>query len=136
MGTLFRPWKRSWHEQVIGPRNRLIRWNRAERPHSCLLVDMKYKGLVDPKDKPFGRVFPFEVQLKIMFWVEFFVTKDKRKKLLQEFKRLPKCNVTGFPQHLGEGQRRNQVVSRLHAPRGSHCHHCHHCHRLIDHRLP
>ena len=93
---------------------------------------MKYKGLVDPKDKPFGRLLPFEVQVKIMFWVECFYTMDKRKKLLQEFNGLPKCNVTGFPQHLGEDRRWNQVVIRLHAPRGSHCHHCH---RLMDHRL-
>jgi len=93
---------------------------------------MKYKGLVDPKDEPFGRVLPFDVQVKIMFWVECFYTMGKRKKLLQEFKGFPKCNITGLPQHLGEGQRWNQVVVRLHAPRGSHCHHCH---RLIDHRL-
>ena len=58
---------------------------------------MKYQGLVDPKDKPFGRVLPFEVQVKIMFWVECFVTVDQRKKVLQEFKGLPKCDVTGLP---------------------------------------
>ena len=57
-------------------------------------VIMKYKGLVDPKDKPFGRVFPFEVQVKIMFWVEYLYTMDKQKKLLREFKGLPKCDVT------------------------------------------
>ena len=90
------------------------------------------KGLVDPKDKPFGRVLPFEVQLKIMFWVECFVTMDKRKKLLREFKGLPKCDVTGLPQHLGRDQWWNQVVLRLHAPRTSHCHHCH---RIFDQKL-
>jgi len=45
-------------------------------------VIMKYQGLVDPKDKPFGKWLHFEVQLNIMFWVECFVTMDKRKKLL------------------------------------------------------
>ena len=30
-------------------------------------VIMKYKGLVDPKEKPFSRSLPFEVQVKIMF---------------------------------------------------------------------
>ena len=53
-------------------------------------VIMKYKGLVDPKEKPFSRSLPFEVQVKIMFWVKCFYTMDKRKKLLLEFKGLPK----------------------------------------------
>ena len=98
----------------------------------CLLVDMKYQGLVDPKDKPFGRVLPFEVQVKIMFWVECFVTVDQRKKVLQEFKGLPKCDVTGLPQHLGQDQWWNQVVVRFHVPKTTHCHHCH---RIFDHKL-
>ena len=103
-------------------------------PHiRCLLVVvMKYQGLVDPEDKPFGNVLPFEVQVKIMFWVYCSYTMDQRKKVVQEFKGLPKCSVTGFPQHLGEGRRWNEVVFRLHAPQGSHCHHCH---RIMDHRL-
>ena len=93
---------------------------------------MDCRGLVDPKNKPFGRVLPLEVQIKIMFWVECFYTMDKRKKVVQEFKGLPKCDLTGFPQHLGEGRWWNQVVVRLHAPRKNGCHHCH---RLMDHRL-
>ena len=95
-------------------------------------ANMKYKGLVDPKDKPFGRSLPFEVQAKIMFWVECFNTMDKRKKLLREFKGLPKCDVTGLPQNLGEDQWWNQVVVRWHVPRTTHCHHCN---RIFDHRL-
>ena len=103
-------------------------------PHiRCLLVVvMKYKGLVDPEDKPFGNVLPFEVQVKIMFWVGCFYTMDKRKKVVQELKGLPKCDLTGFPQHLGEDRWWNQVVVRLHAPRKNGCHHCH---RMMDHRL-
>lgn len=61
-----------------------------------------------------------------------FMMMDKRKKVLQEFKGLPKCAVTGLPQHLGKDQWWNQVVVRVHVPRTSHCHHCH---RLFDHRL-
>ena len=57
---------------------------------------------------------------------------DKRKKVVQELKGLPKCDVTGFPQHLGEGRYWTQVVIRLHVLRGNYCHHCH---RLMDHRL-
>ena len=93
---------------------------------------MDCRGLVDPRNKPFGRVLPLEVQIKIMFWVECFYTMDKRKKVVQEFKGLPKCDLTGFPQHLGENRWWNQVVVRLHAPRKNGCHHCH---RLMDHRL-
>ena len=47
-------------------------------------ANMNYKGLVDPRDKPFGRSLLFEVQVKIMFWVECFNTMDKRKKLQRD----------------------------------------------------
>ena len=95
-------------------------------------VIINCRGLVDPQNKPFGNVLPLEVQIKIMFWVEYFYTMDKRKKVVQEFKGLPKCDLTGFPQHLGEGRWWNQVVVRLHAPRRNGCHHCH---RMMDHRM-
>jgi len=106
-------------------------WSREV---SCRLdtVSMDFRGLVNPQNKPFGRVLPLEVQIRIMFWVECIFTNEKRQKVNEEFNGLPKCNVTGFPQHLGEGLHWNQVVFRLHVPRGSHCHHCH---RLTDHRL-
>ena len=93
---------------------------------------MDCRGLVDPQNKPFGRVLPLEVQIKIMFWVQCFYTMDRRKKVVQELKGLPKCDLTGFPQHLGEDRWWNQVVVRLHVPRKNGCHHCH---RLMDHRL-
>ena len=57
---------------------------------------------------------------------------DKREKVVQELKRLPKCDLTGFPQNLGEDRWWNQVVVRLHAPRKNGCHHYH---RMMDHRL-
>ena len=95
-------------------------------------VIMDCRGLVDPRNKPFGRVLPLEVQVKIMFWVHCFYTMDKRKKVVQELKGLPKCDLTGFPQNLGEDRWWNQVVVRLHAPRKNGCHHCH---RMMDHRL-
>ena len=96
------------------------------------VVKMDCRGLVDPRNKPFGRVLPLEVQVKIMFWVECFYTMDKRKKVVQEFKGLPRCDLTGLPQHLGEGRWWNQVVLRLRTPRKNGCHHCH---RIIDHRM-
>ena len=95
-------------------------------------VIMDCRGLVDPQNKPFGRVLPLEVQVKIMFWVHCFYTMDKRKKVVQELKKLPKCDLTGFPQNLGEDRWWNQVVVRLRAPRKNGCHHCH---RMMDHRL-
>ena len=95
-------------------------------------IIMDCRGLVDPQNKPFGRVLPLEIQIKIMFWVHCFYTMDKKKKVVQEFKGLPKCDLTGFPQHLGEDRWWNQVIVRLHAPRKNGCHHCH---RIMDHRL-
>ena len=134
MGTLFSSYgKRSWREWVIGGG---IRINKAAHSGEVTfmlgVVIMNCRGLVDPQNKPFGNLLPLEVQVKIMFWVECFVTKDKRKKVLQEFKGLLKCDVTGFPQHLGEDRWWNQVVLRLHAPRKNGFHHCH---RLFDHKL-
>ena len=95
-------------------------------------VIMDCRGLVDPQNKPFGNVLPLEIQIKIMFWVHCFYTMDQRKKVVREFKGLPKCDLTGLPQHLGEDRRWNQGVVRLHAPRRNGCHHCH---RMMDHRL-
>ena len=96
------------------------------------VIIMDCRGLVDPRNKPFGRVLPLEIQIKIMFWVHCFYTMEKRKKMVQEFKGLPKCSLTYLPQHLGEDRWWNQVVVRLHAPRRNGCHHCH---RMMDHRL-
>ena len=96
------------------------------------VINMDCRGLVDPKNKPFGRVLPLEIQIKIMFWVHCFYTMDKRKKVVREFKGLPKCDLTYLPQRLGEDRFWNQVVVRLHVPRKNGCHHCH---RLMDHRL-
>ena len=93
---------------------------------------MDGRGLVDPQNKPFGRVLPLEVQIRIMFWVECIFTNEQRRKVNQELKGLPKCGLTGFPQNLGEDRWWNQVVVWLHAPRRNGCHHCH---RMMDHWL-
>ena len=58
---------------------------------------MKYKGLVDPKNKPFGNLLPFEVQVIIMFWTQCFMTNDRRKKMNAELTRLPRCLGTDIP---------------------------------------
>ena len=95
-------------------------------------VIMDARGLVDPRNKPFGRMLPLEILIRIMFWVECIFTNEKRRKVNQELKGLPKCDLTGFPQNLDEDRWWNQVVVRLHAPRRNGCHHCH---RMMDHRL-
>ena len=133
MGTLF--WVglqvlarvSDWSEEPMNKKE------QRERTHSMLnTIIMDGRGLVDPRNKPFGRVLPLEIQIKIMFWVECFYTMDKRKKVVREFKGLPICSMTGYPKHLGEGLHWNQVIVRVHAPRTNACHHCH---RLLDHRL-
>ena len=93
---------------------------------------MDCRGLVDPRNKPFGNVLPLEVQVKIMFWVECFYTMDKRKKVVRELRGLPICAMTGYPKHLGEDLHWNQVIVRMYAPRTNGCHHCH---RMSDHRM-
>ena len=96
------------------------------------VIIMDCRGLVDPRNKPFGNVLPLEVQIKIMFWVECFYTMDKRKKVVHELNGLPICSLTGWPKNLGQDRYWNQVVVRLHVHRTNGCHHCH---RLLDHRL-
>ena len=58
---------------------------------------MKYKGLiVDPKNKPFGNLLPFEVQVIIMFRTQCFMTNARRTKMNEELTRLPCCLRTGI----------------------------------------
>ena len=69
--------------------------------HFCCAVfaneAMKYKGLVDPKNKPFGNLLPFEVHVIIMFWTQFFTTNDRRTKMNEELTRLPCCLRKSIP---------------------------------------
>ena len=99
--------------------------------HSSLL-NMKIQGLVDPQNKPFGRVLQIEIQVFIVFLAECFVTSDKRKEVNWELQLLPKCETTGYPQILGDNLRWNQVVFRNGVERH---YHCYHCHLFYDHRL-
>ena len=133
MGTLF--WVGPQGLARVGDwsQEQITKVDQSGEVHSMLsTVIMDCRGLVDPQNKPFGNVLPLEVQVKIMFWVECFYTMDKRKKVVREFKRLPKCAMSGYPKHLGEGLTWNQVIVRMHAPRTNGCHHCH---RMLDHRM-
>ena len=59
---------------------------------------MKYEGfIVDPKNKPFGNLLPFEVQVIIMFRTQCFMTNARRTKMNEELTRLPCCLRTGIP---------------------------------------
>ena len=84
---------------------------------------MKIEGLVNPKNKPFGKCLPLEIQVHILFLAKCFVTNDKRWDVNREIRLLHKCSFTGLPQILGDDLRWNQVVTRLHATRTNHCHH-------------
>ena len=58
------PWSRDDHVRMMPPHHVRPATKRSDSlPHiRCLLVVvMKYQGLVDPEDKPFGNVLPFEV---------------------------------------------------------------------------
>ena len=58
---------------------------------------MKCKGLVDQKNKPFGNLLLFEVQVIIMFLTQCFMTNDRRTKMNEELTRLPFCLRTAIP---------------------------------------
>jgi len=73
---------------------------------------MNGRGLVDPDNLPFGHVLPLEIQIRIMFWVHCFRTIDWRRRVLAQFKALPKCDVTGLPRKLGDNEYWNQTVLR------------------------
>ena len=42
--------------------------------------NMKFYGLLDANNKPFGRLLLVEIQVIIMFWASVAETNDKRKK--------------------------------------------------------
>ena len=90
---------------------------------------MKYKGLVDPKNKPFGNLPPFEVQVIIMFWTKCFMTNDRRTKMNEELTRLPCCLITGIPMFVefsfSSGYKRfSSAMENKPYPRFYGCPHC------------
>ena len=90
---------------------------------------MKYKGLVDPKNKPFGNLLPFKVQVIIMFWTQCFMTNDRRTKMNEELTRLPCCLRTGIPMFVAfsfsSGYKRfSSAMENKPYPRFYGCPHC------------
>ena len=90
---------------------------------------MKYKGLVDPKNKPFGNLLPFEVQVIIMFWTRCFMTNDRRTKMNEELTRLPCCLRTGIPMFVAFSfssgcKRFSSAMENKPYPRFYRCPHC------------
>ena len=92
---------------------------------------MKYKGLVDPKNKPFGNLLPFKVQVIIMFWTHCFMpmTNDRRTKMNEELTRLPCCLRTGIPMFVAfsfsSGYKRfSSAMENKPYPRFYGCPHC------------
>ena len=62
--------------------------------------NMKFYGLVDANNKPFGRLLPVEIQVIIMFWASVAETNDKRKKVLAQLVRIPVCRNTHIPKYV------------------------------------
>ena len=90
---------------------------------------MKYKGLVGPKNKPFGNLLFFEVQVIIMFWTQCFMTNDRRTKMNEELTRLPRCLRTGIPMFVAfsfsSGYKRfSSAMEKKPYPRFYGCPHC------------
>ena len=101
--------------------------------HFCCAVfaneAMKYKGLVDPKNKPFGNLLPFEVQVILMFWTRCFMTNDRRTKMNEELTRLPSCLRTAIPMSVAfsfsSGYKRfSSAMENKPYPRFYGCPHC------------
>ena len=90
---------------------------------------MKYKGLQDPKNKLFGNLLPFEVQVIIMFWTQCFMTNERRKKMNEEFTRLPHSLGTDIPMFVAfsfsSGYKRfSSAMENKRYPRFYGCPHC------------
>ena len=62
-----------------------------------LFLSQVERPLVDPKNKPFGNLLPFEMQVIIVFWTQCFMTNDRRKKINEELTRPPSCLRTAIP---------------------------------------
>ncbi|KAM7443312.1 hypothetical protein ABFA07_007951 [Porites harrisoni] len=61
---------------------------------------MKFHGLEDANNKPFGRLLPVEIQVIIMLWASVAETNDKRKKVLAQLVRIPVCRNTHIPKYV------------------------------------
>lgn len=115
-----------------------ITWGQPQKrsdslPHiHCLLVDMKYQGLIDVKDKQFGAPLHFDWQPSMLFFCGTLCHHDKWRDVMHEIWLLPKRTMTGWPQILGDDWQWNQVVRCNRYRRTSYCHHCH---WLLVHRL-
>ena len=62
--------------------------------------NMKFYGLVDANNKPFGRLLPVEIQVIIIFWAFVAETNVKRKKVLAQLVRIPVCRNTHIPKYV------------------------------------
>ena len=68
-----------------------------EETEERLFLSQVERPLVDRKNKPFGNLLPFEMQVIIIFWTQCFMTNDRRKKMNGELTRLPCCLRTAIP---------------------------------------
>ena len=126
---------RSWREKGIGG-NKRINKGMSRGDITCLVLTVSgwtAEGWSILRTNLLAACCPWKSKSRLCFGsIALIPCMDQRKKVVQELKGLPKCDLTGFSQILGEDCHWNQMVFRLHAPRGNHCHHCH---RLMDHWL-
>ena len=90
---------------------------------------MNLKGLIDLRDKPFGRVFPVGIQMYIMFWAACSETNDRRKEVNEQLLRIPVCLYTSIPSYVNFTRTTGykpwrKTVYRFETRRHQHCHHC------------
>ena len=96
---------------------------------TAFYVSMNLKGLINLRDKPFGRVFPIEIQLYIMFWAACAETNDLHKKMNEQLLRIPVCLYTSIPLSVNFTpstgyQPWMKTIQRFEIRRNQRCHHC------------
>ena len=94
-----------------------------------LFLSQVQRPLVDRKNKPFGNLLPFEMQVIIIFWTQCFMTNDRRKKMNEELTRLPCCLRTAIPMSVAfsfsSGYKRfSSATEKKPYPRFYGCPHC------------
>ena len=94
-----------------------------------LFLSQVERPLVDRKNKPFGNLLPFEMQVIIIFWTQCFMTNDRRKKINEELTRLPCCLRTAIPMSVAfsfsSGYKRfSSATEKKPYPRFYGCPHC------------
>ena len=96
---------------------------------------MKFYGLVDANNKPFGRLLPVEIQVIIMFWASVAETNDKQKKVLAQLVRIPVCRNTHIPKYVNITRQGFQRWYRTVLVQFGNLNQCSHCSRRQEQQV-